>query len=436
MENNTTSEERDFFPHKEREFAAGSHFHLLALTCIGVLIVGLTFVSGCSNGSSKGMADKPSAKESVPVIVATVVQKPVPVKLQAIGTVQAYSTVSIKSQVNGEIIRVHFNEGQDVKKGTLLFMIDPAPFEAALRQAEGNLARDIAQAKQAEANLVRDIAQAKNAAVEAKRFADLVEKGIVAKEQSERYQTTYEALQASVQADRAAIENAEAAVRADRAAVENAKIRLGYCSIRSPINGRTGSLIVHQGNTVKADENPPLVVINQIDPIYVDFTVPERNVGEIRNRLSTGKLGVDAISNDNEKQAARGELTFVDNTVDRATGTIHLKATFPNKQRTLWPGQFVNVVLTLGEQPNAIVVPAQAVQTGQQGQYVFVVKPDLTAESRPVTIARTVESETVVAKGLAPGERVVTDGQLRLYPGAKVELKTSSPTPGSKEGTS
>jgi multidrug efflux system membrane fusion protein len=328
--------------------------------------------------------------------VGTTIQKTVPVQLRAIGNVQAYSTVSVKSKVGGEIVRVYFTEGQEVKKGELLFMIDPRPYEAALKQAE--------------ANLERNLALAKNAQGDVRRYEFLIQKGVVARQQYEKFRTDSDAL--------------EATVLADRAAVENAKIQLEYCSIKSSIDGRTGSLIVQQGNIIKA-EDINLVVINQIIPIYVAFSIPEQFLPEIKKYMASGKLQVEAIVPMNEERPERGVITFIDNTVDINTGTIRLKGTFANREKKLWPGQFVNLVLTLTTEPNAIVVPSQAIQTGQEGQYVFVVKQDLTVESRPVVAGRTVNGETVVQKGLRADEKVVTDGQLRLYPGAKVEINTS-----------
>ena len=362
---------------------------------------------------------------ALPVEVATVVQKQVPVQLRTIGTVQAYSTVTVKSRVAGQIMRVSFREGQDVTKGELLFMIDPRSFEAMLKQAEANLERDLAHVRQAEANLERDMAQEKNAKADADRYQMLLDKGVVARQQYDKVRTDWEALVATVQADRAARANAEAAVLADRAAVENAKLQLSYCSIHSPMDGRTGSLIVQEGNIVK-ENDANLVVINQINPIFVSFSVPEQYLGEIKKYMRAGTLKVEAMVPNNEGAPYHGFISFVDNAVDTGTGTIKLKGTFTNTDRRLWPGQFVNVVLTLTTESNVIVVPSEAIQTGQEGQYVFVVKQDLTVESRSVVAGRTVNGETVVQKGLRADEKVVTDGQLRLYPGAKVEIKNSN----------
>jgi multidrug efflux system membrane fusion protein len=363
-----------------------------------VLLSGMAALSACSDKAS----GKATVTSAVPVSVGEVVQKAVPLQLRAIGNVQAYSTVSIKSQVEGTLARVYFKEGQDVKKGDLIFLIDPRSFEAALRQAEANLARDTAQAA--------------NAKIDERRFADLYKEGGVSQQQYDQARTSATALEATLQWD--------------RSAVENAKLQLGYASIRSPINGRTGNLLVHEGNLIKAnDADHPLVVINQVRPIYVSFSVPEQELPAIRRYMASGNLKVEAITLGREGRQPLGDLTFVDNAVDRTTGTVELKATFTNADNALWPGQFVNVVLTLTTEPNALVVPSQAIQTGQQGPYVFVVKPDLTVESRPIVVHRTIERETVIEKGLASGERVVTDGQVRLVPGAKVEIKPLNPAP-------
>jgi multidrug efflux system membrane fusion protein len=357
---------------------------------LGLLLLAV-FSSGCSNEKSKNTGSAP-----IPVIVSTVTQKTVPVQLRAIGNVEAYSTVTVKSKVGGELVRVHFTEGQDVKRGDLLFTIDPRPYEAALKQAE--------------ANLQRDLAKAKSALEDARRYESLIQKQVVSPQQYEKVRSDADAL--------------EATVLADRAAVENAKIQLDYCSIRSPIDGRTGSLIVKQGNIIKA-EDINLVVINQIIPIDVVFSIPEQFLLEIKKYMVSGKLQVEALVPMNEEKPEKGIITFIDNAVDTNTGTIRLKGTFANRERKLWPGQFVNVVLALTIEPNAIVVPTQAIQTGQEGQYVFVVKQDLTVESRSVVAGQTVDTDTVIQKGLQAGEKVVTDGQLRLYPGARVEIKTS-----------
>jgi multidrug efflux system membrane fusion protein len=358
---------------------------------LGLLLLDV-FSSGCSNEKSNKPVSIP-----IPITVSIATQKTVPVELRAIGNVQAYSTVTIKSKVGGELVGVHFTEGQDVKKGDLLFTIDPRPYEAALKQAE--------------ANLQRDLAKAKSALEDARRYESLIQRQVVSPQQYEKVRSDADAL--------------EATVLADRAVLENAKIQLDYCSIRSPIDGRTGSLIVKQGNIIKA-EDINLIVINQITPIDVAFSIPEQFLPEIKKYMASGKIQVEVLVPMNEEKPEKGVITFIDNAVDSNTGTIRLKGTFANRERKLWPGQFVNVVLTLTKEPNTIVVPSQAIQTGQEGQYVFVVKQDLTVESRPVVAGRTIDTETVIQKGLHVDEKVVTDGQLRLYPGAKVEIKTSN----------
>ena len=341
----------------------------------------------------------------VPVLAAVVEQKSVPLQLRAIGAVEAYSNVSVKTQITGELVGVHFKEGDDVKKGQLLFTLDRRPFEAALKQAEGMLARDVAQAA--------------NARTQAKRYEGLYQSGVTSKELYDQTQANADAL--------------DAAVLADQAAVENARVQLIYCSIYSPIDGRTGPLLIHQGNMIKANDTPFLVSINQIQPIYTTFTVPEQYLAQIKNYASLGKLRVQAFIPNDNRGAVSGWLSFIDNTVDQSTGTIKLKGQFVNTDRRLWPGQFVDVSLTLADQPNAIVIPSQALQTGQQGQFVFVIQPDLRVEARPVIVDRSTDGQAVIAKGLAAGERVVTDGQLRLVPGSQVELRPTAP--GSAPGT-
>lgn len=364
---------------------------------IAIIIVLAGFVAGYKQISS-GLGKKPErragAQQAVPVHVANVVQKTIPVQLRAVGTVEAYSTVSVRSQITGSLTRVHFKEGRDVQKGDLLFTIDPRPFEAALKQAEAILARDVAQLE--------------NALQQARRYEELVKKQYVSQEQYDQIRTNAGAL--------------EAVVQADKAAVENARVQLSYCYIYSPVTGRTGSLLVSEGNVVRVNDATPLLVINQVSPIYVNFTLPEQHLSEIKRRMDGGKLRVEA-NRQNENLDEQGVLSFVDNAVDRTTGTIRLKATFANDSRRLWPGQFAQVALTLSNQPDAIVIPSQAVQTGQDGQHVFVLKSDSAVELRSVVVSRTLDGEAVIEKGLQPGEKVVTDGQFLLGPGSKVQVK-------------
>ena len=369
----------------------------------GVVLVSLAASLGLGGCRSEHAA--PPTAPTVPVTVAQVAQKSVPLDIEAIGSVQPYSTVSVEPQVTGQLRSVHFHEGQDVNKGDLLFSIDPAPFQAALDQAVGKLARDKAQAE--------------NSALTLERTERLYAEKVTSKGQLD-------------QAQSAAAQD-QAAVRTDEAAVEYARLQLGYCSVYSPISGRTGGLLVHPGNQVKANDQPVLVVINQIRPVYVAYAIPERYLPEVRKYMAKGTLPVEAVIPDDPQHPERGTLTFVDNTVDRATGTIQLKATFPNPQWRLWPGQFVNTIVRLAEQTNAIVVPSQAIETGQKGTFVYVMKADRTAEIRPVTVERNAGGDAIVSSGLRQGETVVTDGQIMIFPGAHLQVKNSptSPAPAS-----
>ncbi len=361
---------------------------------IAATILSLLLVPFLTGGCSKTAQTAPIV--AVPVTVAKAELKTVPIDLTAIGTAEAYSTVSIKAQVNAELESVHFKQGDFVKKGDLLFTLDARPFQAALAQAEATLAHDKAQLE-----LNR---------IEAARYQKLYESGVAPKEQFDQQQANEAAQGASV--------------HADEAAVEQAKLMLQYCYIYSPVDGRTGALQVYPGNLVKQNDVPVLIVINQISPIFVDFSIPEQYLGVVKKYMEMGRLGVQSTPYGDTKPEG-GYLTFVDNTVDNTTGTIKLKGTFANSDHRLWPGQFSTVSLRLSEEENAIVVPSQAVQTGQSGDFVFVVTPELSAESRPVKVARTIGGEAVISQGIKPGETVVTDGQLRLIPGIKVQIKPS-----------
>ena len=346
-----------------------------------------------------GCTDKAAAPPDdpvIPVMAAKVVQKPMPIELHAIGTGEAHATVSVESQVAGIVKSVDYQQGQYVKKGDLLVSLDDRPFQATLQLAQ--------------ANLTKDKAQAELAKVQAERYEKLYQSGIVPKEQYDQFVATADA--------------AEASVEADQAQVETAKLQVSYCSIYAPISGRVGSQLIYPGAVVKSNDVPVLVVINEISPIYVDFSVPQQYLDEIKGYMAKGRLGVQAIPSDNSAPEM-GSLTFVDNAVDPTTGTIKLKGSFANGDLRLWPGEFVNVVLRLAEQERAVVVPSQAVQTGQQGDYVFVIKPDMTVDSRVVTVGRTINGESVITEGVRPGETVVTDGQVRVVTGSKVVIKTS-----------
>jgi multidrug efflux system membrane fusion protein len=423
---------------------------LLTVACLGA----------CSNGeSNQGQLKNAAEREGVPVTIDTAVSKTVPVQIRAVGSVQAYASVTLKSQLDAEVARVHFSEGQAVKKGDLLFTLDPRPWETALRQAEANLGRDTAQLqqteaavaqtraaeKQAEANLARDAAQLENANIQLRRYKGLIDEGAVSGEMYDQVRTNAAALEATIEADKAAIantmasiraaqatvENSKAVIKADQATEESARVQLSYTTIRAPMDARAGNLLVRAGSAVKArDDTAQMLVLNQIQPIYVSFSVPEQYLQDIKKFLAAGTLRVQASPRGQDDSPASGELSFVNNTVDPGTGTIQLKATFPNRESTLWPGQFVNVMLTLTTQPDAVVIPSQAIQTGQQGQYVYVMRPDSTVESRPVTVGLRLDGKTVIEKGVSPGDKVVTDGHLRLVPGTRVQVKNAA-TPAS-----
>jgi multidrug efflux system membrane fusion protein len=388
---------------------------------VPALVLGVLLVSTSACSDRAGAQKAPPPPAAVPVMVADAVQRSVPLQVAAVGNVQASTTVSVKSQVAGQIEQVHFTEGREVKRGDLLFTIDPRPFEAALRQAEAALGQRQAELAQARANRARDVAQQEWAQVQERRYHELLSKDLIAREQYEQIRTNAAAMDATVRANRAAEENARAATAAAQAAVDNARLQLAYTKIHAPIDGRTGNLLVQRGNVVKANEDSGLVVIAQVHPIHVSFAVPEQQLGAVNRFQSTGALAVEARVPG--AGATKGTLTFLNNTVDPNTGTIQLKATFANTENLLWPGQFVEVTLTLANE-NVVVVPSQAIQPGQQGPFVFVVKPDLRVESRKVEPGRRLERETIVTNGLKAGERVVVDGQLRLVPGALVEVKT------------
>ena len=336
---------------------------------------------------------------AVPVSVAPALQQSVPVRLQAIGNVEAFSTVAVKARVDGQIVAVNFKEGQETRKGEVLFRIDPRPFEAALKQAEANALRDAA---------ARDQARSQE-----RRYQELLEKNFVSKE-------AYAQIATNAQI-------AEATARASQAALENARLNLEYCTIASPLEGYVGKVLLQVGNLVKANDVNPLLVINQVRPIYVNFAVPEQTLPAIRRYMGAGPLAVEVALSGEAKTLADGKLIFVDNAVDPSTGTIRLRARFDNKDATLWPGQFVTVRVRLYDQTDAILIPARSVQTGPDGQYVYVIKTDMTAELRRITVERS-EGDHVVVKGVARDERVVARGALRLAPGTRVEIRDSADT--------
>lgn len=370
-----------------------SLFKFIRLASSAAAVAAVLWTGACSSSGNKTSG---RAFAGSPVSAAPVVQKDVPLEIASVGRVEAISTVSVKAQVGGEVTGVYFKEGQVVRKGERLLTIDPRPFEIVLKQAESLLEKDRALLRNAQADVARN--------------ADLVQKDYVTRQQYDTLVANRDVL--------------AAAIKADEASVSNARLQLDYSTVRSPIDGRTGSLLIDAGNIIKANDVGPAVVIYQTTPIYVTFSVPEQHLPRIKEFMAKEPLKTEAIPAANGEPPVSGVLTFVDNAIDQATGTIMLKATMDNRDGALWPGQFLNVRLTLTTEKGAIVVPSQAVQTGQAGQYVYVVKDDMTAEMRPVKVGRAYGEESVIAEGLKPGERVVTDGQLRLAPGARVELKT------------
>jgi membrane fusion protein, multidrug efflux system len=372
--------------------ACGSFASIMAAATIAAVAGAATLLlAGCSGGGKPQMVMPP-----VPVTTAAALEKTVPNRLQEIGTVEAYSSVSIKSRVEGQLVGVYFKEGDYVKQGQLLFQLDQRPFKAGLAQAEANLRRDEAQAKQAE--------------TDAQRYTYLLKMQVGSRQQYDLSHANAASLAASV--------------AADSAAVQTARLNLQYTEIHSPIDGKTGNLKSHVGDLIKADADTPMVIVNQVQPIYVDFYIPEGRLGEVRQYMSERELKT-LVAIPGQQDVAEGKLSFVDNTVDKTTGQILLKGLFENTDRRLWPGQFVNVTLTLSEIPNTVMVPSQAVQTGQQGSYVFVVGHDQKVEPRPVVTGTTLDNETIIESGLRKGEVVVTDGQLRLVPGSRVIIKDS-----------
>lgn len=376
-------------------------FHFFEEVACPVFCVLTAVFAFCGAGCSKRSEGKPSAGgpgggPAVPVTLATVEQKTTAVEVASFGTVEAYANVDIRAQVTGILTGVHFTEGQRVKKGDRLLSIDPRPAQVALQAAQ--------------ANLEGHEAQLKNAESEAARQTQLLQKGYAS-------QDIYDKSVADVNTLRAA-------VSADKAAIDNAALTLDYCSICSPVDGRTGSLHVHRGNLIKADD-VSVVTVMQTEPIYVGFRVPEKRLPAIRKNMAAGPLDVKVALPDSNEAPVHGALSLIENTVDVDGRTIYLRATFANKDERLWPGQYVDVVLTIAREPNSLVVPSQAVQTGQNGQFIYVVKADQTVEARPVTVKRSVDSESVV-EGVQAGEQVVTDGQLKLVPGSRVQAKETA----------
>ncbi|MEH2192872.1 MAG: efflux RND transporter periplasmic adaptor subunit [Nostoc sp.] len=456
------------------------------LLLAGLGIFGIHTVAAKSDKTEKSGRNK---QQVTPVTVAMVTQKTVPVQLQAIGNVQSGSTVSITPEASGRIIGVYFKKGQDVKKGQLLFTLDDRSQNAAIQQAQGTVAKDqasvqqardgltrdlgqIEQARatlikdqalvrQAQATLAKDQAQAEFAQGQSDRYGALYKKGAISLDQAQQYVSNSKSATATLQADReaianaeavlqsdrvaltnaqavvkgdqAAIANAQAVVRSDQGALDNTKVQLSYSKIYAPIDGRAGNILVTLGNVVQANSTTPLVTLTQIRPIQVAFSVPETNLPQVQKYMQNGKLKVDVTFPNDQTHSVPGTLTFVNNTVDNTTGTIQLIGDFDNTQGHLFPGQFVNATLTLTEQPNATVVPSQAVQNGPDGQFVFVVKPDMTVQNVPVTVSSTIDGLDVIEKGPQPGDKIVTDGQANLVSGGKIRVKTAGNSQGAND---
>lgn len=389
----------------------------VALSVLGTAACGSTSAATANGG---GRGGRGGAGGPVPVVVGRASQRDVPVELTSIGNVEAFSTISVRSQVTGTLTAVRFKEGDDVKEGDVLFTIDPRPYKAALDEAAATSTKDQAMLDQANAQLARDIATDQYNTTEAQRLTSLNERGLLPRDQTEQGKATASASTALVNADKAAVEGARATLIAQQAAVDSAKLQLEFTTIKSPINGRTGNLTVKAGNLVTADTTE-LITITQITPVYVTFSLPAVHLDEVKHHQADGAIEVSATPQTTGGQTATGKLTFVDNAVDPSTDTIKMKATFPNTDRSLWPGQFARVNIRVATLPQATVVPSEAVQNGQDGQFVFLVKRDSTVEQRPVTTGQSVDDDIVVTNGLKPGDVVVTEGQLRLEPGSLIQ---------------
>ena len=377
---------------------------------------------GGKGGKGKGKGKNAGNAGPVPVEVADAALKSVPVDITVVGNVEAYSVVTVRAQTGGMLNEVRFAEGDYVKKGDLLFLIDPKPLEGQMNSAKANMAKSAALLKQAQAQLARDTASANYTRDQAERYQKGVTEGVFAKEQGEQLKSAAAAQMQLLEADRATISSAEAQISADQSAINNLNIQLGYTTVKATQDGRTGNILQKAGNIITANTTD-LATIYQVEPIYVTFAVPEARLGDIKRYSEANKLAVTARAQDGSGGVETGELTFIDNTVDTSTGTIKLKGTFPNKQHKLWPGQFVNVQLRLTTRSNAVVVPNQAVQTGQDGTYVYVVGEDRAVSVRPVKTGPRIDQDMVIDDGLKGGETVVTEGQLRLQPGSKVQVR-------------
>lgn len=385
---------------------------------------------GCTNRAAQQGFERPPT----PVTVATATVQDVPQYLDAIGKTVSREVVAIQPQVSGRIVKINFTDGANVKKGDLLFTIDTRPFEANVRQAQANVSKDLALKRQAEANLAKDVAQAKWGEVQVKRYGQLIESGVVPREQYEQLRATADSLNATVEADRAAIRSAEESIKVDQAAVDSAKVELSYCYIRSPIDGRAGQRLVDIGNVVSPGGSnsgntnnanggsaTSLLTIERLDPIYADFTISQNDLANVQQQMRAGTLKTEVRLPEATDPIA-GTLTFLDSSVQATTGQVNLRATVPNSDHRFWPGRFVNIRLVLSTIRGAVLIPATAPQMSAKGSYVYVIKPDSTAEQRQVTLGQRQGDLIVVENGLQGGEQIVTNGQIGVTPGGKVRI--------------
>jgi multidrug efflux system membrane fusion protein len=413
---------------------------------LGITLLGVAFLAGCVNKAQQNIQRPPA-----PVTVSTAVAQDVSTYLDSLGKIVARETVAIQPQVSGRIMQLHFTDGANVKKGQLLFTIDPRPFDANLKQAQANLARDAALKKQAEANLAREVAREKWGLTQVERYRTLVEQGVVPREQYQQLRADYDTLQANSEAARAAVRSADETIKVDNAAIDTAKVQLSYCYIHSPIDGRAGQRLVDVGNVVNpggssanngnssTTPDNALLVIERLNPIYADFTISQNNLAAVQEQMRSGSLKAEVRLPDTGEDAISGQLTFVDNAVQNETGQVTLRATLPNPDQRFWPGRFVNVRLVLSTVQSAVLVPSSAPQMSANGSYVYVVKPDSTAEQRPVSLGQRQGDLIVVEKGVQAGERIVTNGQLGVTPGGKVVVdqprEASSPAATAENGS-
>lgn len=410
----------------------------------GLLLASLTLEACNKGGGGEGAPQAGATKKGkkgkggaelgpVPVVVAKAVVKNMPIELTSVGNVEAYSIVSVRPQVNGQLQEVFVQDGQDIRKGQKLFQIDPRPFEAQVAQMQATLSRDRAQLSQANANLARDSANERYAREQAQRYATLFKEGVVSRDDQDRFASNADALTQLMLADKAAIESAQAQIQADMASLDNLKLQLSFTTLYSSLDGRAGNVTVKAGNIVTANTTE-LMSIAQVAPIYVTFSVPESRLAEVQRYMTGGRLAVLATSQDNSTKPEEGTLTFIDNNVDTTTGTIKLKGTFANPQHALWPGEYVDVTVKLSTMSNAVVVPNSAMQTGQDGTYVYVINGQRAAEVRPIVAGMRRDQDLVITRGLEAGETVVTEGQLRLAPGASVILPAGADEAGGSKG--